>query len=639
MSLKDRFFPPERRIKARLNVRLERREDIQEQIFYEEDTTSVDGRPLFVGFSFRPGRFQWAMAVMFLAMGLLLGRSAWMQVKEGNAYRAQAEANRQRELPLWPRRGVIYDRNGVVLAENAPRFQVTAIPRDIEQDPAARSAELGIVARSLGLSIHDLEPIVSVTGTRLDEPVIVQDRVPYERALALAVHLPNLPGFLLEVRPLRRYPLSGELASLAHLLGYVGKISEDEWKTRRSLGYRRLDEIGKAGVERSHESLLRGTVGSRTYEVDARGRLQVSLGEAEPVDGMSLTLTLDTRLQRVAERSLTHMLEQEKLGRGAVVALNPQDGSVLALVSLPGYDNNLFSGGVSSTVYQALSQDKNQPLFPRAYSGVYPSGSTVKIVVSVAALMENIVTPATTVVSTGGLRLGQWFFPDWKAGGHGTVNVRSAIAWSVNTFFYTVGGGYNDFQGMGPDKLTHWMKVFGLGKKTGLDVPAEAAGFVPTREWKENDRKQPWYVGDTYNVSIGQGDLLVTPVQVAAYTAAIANGGKQITPHLFQEAQIPPVNRIAPEDTVNIVREGMRDCVTLGSCRGLSTLPFAAGAKTGTAQWNKDRNTHAWFTSFAPYEQPEIVVTVLLEEGGEGSRVAVPVARDILAAWHELRGN
>jgi penicillin-binding protein 2 len=310
------------------------------------------------------------------------------------------------------------------------------------------------------------------------------------------------------------------------------------------------------------------------------------------------------------------------------------------MVSLPAYDNNAFSGGVSSTVYRALSTDENQPLFNRAIAGIYTSGSTVKIVVSTAALMEKVVTDSTTILSTGGVRLGQWFFPDWKAGGHGTANVRSAIAWSINTFFYLVGGGgQQGITGMGPEALSSWMKKFGLGAKTGIDIPGESAGFVPTPTWKQESRKESWYIGDTYNLSIGQGDLLVTPLQVARYTAAIANGGKLVLPRLVEDAPVQIGEQLADPAMIQTVQLGMRDAVTYGSARSLSTLPFSSGAKTGTAQWSKTKNTHAWFTSFAPFESPEIVVTVLIDEGGEGSGVAAPVAKRFLQGWNALRGT
>lgn len=637
MTEDERFFPRKIRVERHLEVSLSSVEDIQQERLYEADQTHVEGRPLFLGFAFSWRRFVWTGVCMATLVGLLIARAVWMQGVQGGQYFALSENNRLRSTPIWPRRGVIRDRNGVVIAENAPRFQVTLIPRDVPDDDT-RLIELADASRLLGLSVNDLQPLVSATGTRADEPVLVADAVPYDQAMAFAVALPNLPGFSLDARPKRSYPQSVQISSLSHLLGYVGKISDSELKTRKNQGYFRVDELGKTGLERTYEPILRGTVGSRTYEADARGHLRGVVHEQTPTDGQDVHLTIDLRLQREAERLLQEELTREHYTRGAVVAMDPRNGDVLALVSLPSYDNNVFSGGVSSTVYQALSNNPDQPLFNRAIAGAYPSGSTVKIVVSVAALMEHVITPQTTVLSTGGIRLGQWFFPDWKAGGHGTVDVRKAIAWSVNTFFYlSGGGGQQGIIGLGPDHLSKWMQLFGLGKKTGIDLTSESAGFVPTRSWKEDVRKQPWYIGDTYNLSIGQGDLLVTPLQVAAYTAAVANGGVLVRPRLSDLQSIQASAPLATSDTVETVRLGMRDAVTYGSARTLSMLPFSSGAKTGTAQWNKTKNTHAWFTSFAPFENPQIVVTVLVEEGGEGSHSAAPVAKGVLDFWNKLQ--
>jgi len=332
-------------------------------------------------------------------------------------------------------------------------------------------------------------------------------------------------------------------------------------------------------------------------------------------------------------------MEKDDLKRGAVIAMNPQNGEILAAVSWPAYDNNIFSGAVSSSAYLALLDNPDNPLLPRAWSGIYPSGSTAKPVIATAALAEGVITPQTTVHSVGGLQIGPWFFPDWKAGGHGSVNVRSAIAWSVNTFFYYIGGGYNNFVGLGVDRLTKWMRNFGLGDKTGLDVFGELSGFVPSQEWKKKTKGEDWFIGDTYNLSIGQGDLLVTPLQVALFTAEVANGGFRIRPHfaLTKNPEEMKGDEIASSETIKTVRLGMRDTVIYGSGRALAGFPVPVAGKTGTAQWRSDRPNHAWFTAFAPFENPEIVVTVLLEEGVEGSSTAVPVAREVLDAW--LKGR
>lgn len=628
------FFQPLRERSLRIDVGTE--EEIRHEVLFESDVGTVHHRPLFVGSAFQKRRFMAALVILFLSCSFLIGRAAWMQVAEGDKYLSLADSNRLRQIPLWPLRGIIHDRHGAILAENAPRFQATVLPRDVPVDSEERERVIGEASRLLGRSYTDISTLLSATGTHPDEVLILSDSVPYKDAIRYDVALPHLPGFHLEARPMRHYPWSQEIPSLSHVLGYVGKLSPQEYENKKESGYRRADEIGKTGLERSYEQELRGKLGNRLNEVDARGRVKGFAGEESPVDGQDLTLTLDVPLQKEAETALREQIERAKAKRGSVVVTDPRDGSVLALVSWPSFNNNDFAGTVSSTVYQALLENPDHPLFPRAIAGAFPSGSTVKIVYSLAALAEKIITPETSVLSMGGIRVGQWFFPDWKAGGHGVTNVRKAIAWSVNTFYYYIGGGYGDFRGLGAERLGQWLKKFGLGSKSGIDLSGEGAGFVPTKQWRE-ERGGHWYIGDTYNLSIGQGDLLVTPLQVNGYTAAIANKGTWYVPHLVQGHVVAHPAIAADPSYFETVRAGMRDGVIGGSSRALSTLPFPAAGKTGTAQSTQEKNTHAWFTAFAPYDQPEIVATVLIEEGGEGSSFAVPVAKRVLEAWWRLK--
>lgn len=612
--------------------------DIQHEVLFEDAITPLKHRSLFLGRALSGRRFLIARAFVVVVLLILVGRAGWMQVIRGADFQRQAENNRLRETPLLPRRGIIRDRQGRVLADNIPGFQVTMTPTDLPRDPAEMESDVSLAARTLGLSVNDLLPMANATGSSRGEAVIISDKVTYRQAMDFSVALPTLQGFSLEVAARRRYPWSKEIQSLSHVLGYVGKLSPEEYQDVRANGYRRADEIGKSGVESGHETELRGTLGARTSEVDAHGRVKALVGERAAVDGSDLSLALDLDLQRATEKALRTGLDKAKATRGSAIALDPRTGEIYAAVSWPAYDNNIFSGGVSSTAYNALLKDERNPLFPRTWAGTYPSGSTVKIVIAAAALAEKVITANTSIMSVGGIHIGASFFPDWKAGGHGPTNVRSAIAWSVNTFFYTIGGGYEGFVGLGVDRLAEWMRKFGLGSKTGLDLPGERDGLVPGRDWKEKTKGERWFVGDTYNLSIGQGDLLVTPIQVAAYTAAIANGGFKVEPHFARTGTSTEMGaRLADASIINIVRQGMRDNITYGSGRALSTMSFPVAGKTGTAQWSSTKPTHAWFTAFAPYENPEIVVTVLLEEGGEGSSTAVPVAREILQAWWDLR--
>ncbi|MCI0479033.1 penicillin-binding protein 2 [Candidatus Uhrbacteria bacterium] len=629
-----------------LDVATSSKETVAHEVMYEDEVTRIKDRPLYLGIAIPSARFRLVSAVIFGVVGLLLARAFWMQIGEGDRYRELAERNRLRHESLPARRGIVRDRDGLVLAENIPSFDVRVTERQLPLDAEARAELLGTVGREVGITVGDIERVFA-SSTDPDDAVILKRDVPYERAVAVKILAADEPAIDVVVGSKRRYPMSTETPTLSHLLGYVSGITREELDARREQGYRQTDLVGKTGVESSYEHVLRGTAGERAYEVDSRHRVTAVVGEREPVDGEDLYLTVSLPLQQRVERILRDGLERAEVSRGTAVVMDPRDGSILAVTSLPSYDNNFFSGTVSSTAYQALIADEDHPLLPRAWAGQYPSGSTVKPVIAAAALAEGIVTARTKVLSVGGIHVGPWFFPDWRAGGHGSVDVRSAIAWSVNTFFYHVGGGYERFLGLGVDRLTAWMRTFGLGAKTGVDLPGELAGFVPSQAWKEQTKGERWYIGDTYNLSIGQGDLLVTPLQVAAYTATIANGGFSVVPHIGSKHGRPdqepvPVptkrstERVASADVMETVRLGMRDTVAYGSGRALADLPFEAAGKTGTAQWRSDKDNHAWFTSFAPFEDPQVVVTVLLEEGVEGSSTAVPVAEEILRAWWDV---
>lgn len=606
------------------------------EVLFEDSFTHVRERPLFIGVRLPAWRFFIAFSCLLLLVSALMGRAYWMQVHDQAMYNQRAENNRLRHIPIASQRGIVRDRNGVVLVENIPSFNVQITPWYLPSDEQVRTDFLARIGRTIDMPLQDIQNVIA-SSTDPFEALTIKRDIPYDRAVGLRL-MGDQSSLRVEIGQKRRYPFSAETLSLSHLLGYVGSISPEEFEAKKETGYRQTDTIGKTGIERSYEDRLRGTFGEDVYEVDALNRPTSLVSQQKPTDGEAVTLTLDIRLQQAAEKALREEMEASKLDRGSVIALDPRDGSVLAMVSLPAYNNNFFSGSVSSTYYAKLLADEHRPLLPRAWAGVFPSGSTVKPVIATAALSEGVITPKTTVQSTGGVRIGSTFFPDWKAGGHGTTNVRSAIAWSVNTFFYYVGGGYQSFVGLGVDRLTAWMRKFGLGEKTGLDLPGEGAGFVPSTEWKARTKGERWYIGDTYNLSIGQGDLLVTPLQVALYTAEVANGGKPIVPHLGPGAPAPSsTTPIAEASVIKVVQDGMRDTVVYGSGRALSTLPFEVSGKTGTAQWRNDRPNHAWFTAFAPSKNPEIVVVVLLEEGEEGSKTAIPVAKKVLEAWYQDR--
>jgi penicillin-binding protein 2 len=626
----------------RQTVNLEVNQLVDTEALYADELTRIKDRPLFTGRVIPLKRFKILSTALVLIFAVLAVKAFWMQVVQGEEYRALAEQNRLRHEVVMSRRGVIRDQQSRVLAENIPTFDVQATGRLLPYDSTERAQVLGKVGRIIGSTVGELEALLA-SSTYPFEGVVFKKDVPYEQAIALKIVTANDPGIEVAVSSKRHYIYSDGVSSLSHILGYVGLISREELKQYAAAGYRQVDNVGKTGVESSYETVLRGRPGERVLEVDARHNIMSVVGETEPIDGQDLYLTLDLDLQKAAEQALLAEMRVTGVKRAAAVVMRPENGEILALVSLPAYDNNIFSGNISREAYGELTNNPDRPFLPRAWAGTYPSGSTVKLVIALAALAEGVITPVTTVMSVGGLQIGPWFFPDWKAGGHGPTNVRQALAWSVNTFFYYIGGGYEGFIGLGLEKLIAWMQGLGLGSKTGLDVPGEVSGFVPSESWKIQTKGERWFVGDTYNLSIGQGDLLVTPLQVANFTAVIANGGHKITPHLARSSNVESrisnleTELIAPADAIQTVQRGMRDGVLYGSSRLVSIFPVPVAGKTGTAQWRNDRANHAWFTAFAPYEKPEVVVTVLLEEGGEGSSTAVPVAYEILRAWYNLR--
>lgn len=598
------------------------------------------GARRFLGLTIPGRRFALGGVVFAIALSMLVGRAAQLQVVEGTHYASLAEANRVRAYTLVPPRGIVYDRFGNVLVQNIPSFVFTMTFADLPKDESERDATLVRAADLAGVPPTELDLLMTEAKRDPYEPFTVKKGIPYEAAMRLAIEASSLPGFRLEDTAVRSYP--SNVPTLSHLLGYTGKISAEEYAEYRASGYRSVDEIGKSGIERSEETRLRGTPGSLLVEVDSRGRELAVDGRTEPVAGQSLTLTIDLELQQFVESRVTDVLEKLGLSRASVVVMDPRDGSIRAMVSEPTFDSNAFASGIDAELYAQLLADEDHPLFHRAVSGEYPPGSTFKPYVAYTALSEGLVNASTSFVSTGGLRIGQWFFPDWKAGGHGVTDVRNAIAWSVNTYFYIVGGGFDTFTGLGVERITDGARLFGFGSPTGVNLPGEADGFLPSKEWKEEAKGERWYVGDTYHLAIGQGDMLATPLQVATANATIANGGTRYTPRLVEKAGeevIPAETAAEPLDpaSVQIVREGMRKAVTTGSARFLSTLAQDVAGKTGTAQASGNVPTHAWFEGFGPYEDPTISVVILIENGGEGSSVAVPIARDIFEWWFAHR--
>ncbi|HSR88971.1 MAG TPA: penicillin-binding protein 2 [Candidatus Udaeobacter sp.] len=596
-----------------------------------------------------------AMSVIaIIGLAIIFGRSCFLQIFRGGYYRDLAEGNRIRLQPIFSERGIIFDKFHTELVENVPNFSLTIIPQDLPRDLQKREEIINKVVDLSGVSKEKITDLLKKYSSYSYASLVIKENLDYQSALKLYIQSSQLPGISIEKGSKRKYITGNDPAnptlSVSHLLGYLGKLNDEEAEKLKSKDYLLFDNIGKTGLEKTYEEELRGKYGIKKIEVNASGHEQTVLAEDPPQPGKNLILTIDLEAQQKLENLLSSMLLRTHKKRAAAIAMDPRDGAILAMVSLPAFDNNEFSGGISQQNYNNYSNNPDNPLFNRAIGGTYPSGSTVKLIISAAALQEKIINASTAFLSTGGLQVGDRFFKDWKVGGHGITNVGKALAWSVNTFFYYVGGGYENFIGLGIDRIVKYMQYFGIAQKTGVDLTGEATGFAPSKEWKYKTKGETWFVGDTYNLSIGQGDLLVTPLQVALWTAIVANGGTVVQPHLANNLEEPkthneiPLNfnkRTVPVSAENlaIVRQGMKDCVTYGSCQMMKSLPFASGGKTGTAQWNATKDNHAWFTSFAPFESPKIVVTVLVEEGVEGSVVAEPVARDFLTWWGKKYAN
>lgn len=602
------------------------------------------------------------IAVVFLFISIL-SRLFFLTVIRHDHFSAIAEGNRLRIEYQPAPRGAIYDRDGLVLAGNRPSFEVVAVPLDL---PATPSARLDVINRVSGILDFSPELIQASLENRSEHPfesVLIKQDISREEALIFHEQNLRLPGFRVINTPIRDYKLP---EALTHVLGYVGKINPEEYGDRSGSGYLFNDVLGKTGLEQVYEEYLRGEFGQRQVEVDVYGAVEKVYGEKDPSPGDSLVLNIDAGLQEKLFESLKKRLDLLNKKRGTAIAMDPRDGRILALVSFPTYNNNLFAQGISREDYQRLVADKNLPFLNRAISGVYPPGSTVKPMVAAAALEEGVVDLETTIFDEGFIVIKNIFggpdsfFYGFNRRALGLVDVFDAIAKSSDIFFYIVGGGYDplSFNGLGITRLAEYYRQFRLHETLGIDLPGEKAGLVPTPEWKrerypDDPIAATWYLGNTYHVSIGQGDLLATPLQVLSWTATIANGGKVLRPFIVDrienndgevlETNLPKlVGELSiSERNLEVVREGMRQTVTSGTAQSLGSLSVSVAGKTGTAQYDaSDLNrVHAWFMGFAPFEEPEIAIVVLIEDGGTGAGAAVPVAREVLDWWSNERGE
>jgi len=585
-----------------------------------------------------------AMAIMLLT-ALLIGRQYQLQVIQHEYHSTLAENNRIHVQPIAPSRGLIYDRNGLLLAENRPSFSLT-LTRERIGNAQSISQVLDSVSEVLQLSAEQREQLDKrlARGRRPFEAVSILYNLTEEQIALIAVNQFRLPGVDVDAELLRYYP---QKAHFAHSVGYVGRINEQELKTLDPINYSGTHHIGKTGIERFYEDALHGEVGYEEVETNARGRVMRVLKRTPPVPGKTLVLTLDSTLQEAAELALADR-------RGAVVALNPNNGELLAMVSQPAFDPNPFVSGISFAAYAELRDSIDHPLFNRILRGRYPPGSTIKPMLAVSGLDAGVITPQSRVFDPGFFQLPgvSHQYRNWNRSGDGWVNLERAIMRSNDTYFYDLANK------LGIDRMYDYMSRFGFGQKVALDLFEESAGLMPSRQWKRTRYNQPWYPGETLIAGIGQGYVQATPLQLAQATALIANKGRWIRPHLAKSiGGQPPVDSHPPADIKvqsdvfwDLVRSGMEQVVHApgGTAQRVgATSAYRIAGKSGTAQvvgirqgerYQSDKvaerhRDHALFVAFAPADNPQLVVAVMLENGESGSRVAAPVVKQVLDAW------
>lgn len=610
---------------------------------------------------------QAAAIALFALLALQLAR---MQLLQSTHYQQLADELSTRAVPIEAARGIITDRNGLVLARNQPAFEVVVVPGELPAGPASRLAALAAVERATGVPLATIDDAVRA-GEHPDAfaPVVIRDRLDTTAAIEARAALTGIDGVHVEAHPMRVYA-SGDL--MPQILGYVGAIEPDEVTGYLDAGYALNDRVGRSGVELTYESFLRGRPGKRLISAHPSGREVARLGNVAPQTGADLLLSIDLRLQHAVRDALQDGIAkalppggrdasgQPALAAGAAVVMDVHTGELLALVSLPSYDANVFAGAADPDALERLLNDPAKPLLHRGYMEVHAPGSIFKPLVGAAALQEGIAEPSTRITSTGAITIQdiynpgvRYVFRDWAA--HGTLDFYGGIARSSDVYFYYLAGGYDQgdvhFEGLGADRVARYARDFGLGRTTGLDLPGEAEGLVPDTKWKQDAIEEPWVLGDTYTFGIGQGYLTATPVQMAVAAAAIANGGDVLQPRVAHglrrggavDAFPRSVRGRVPVDAAHMdtVREAMRVAASPGGT-AFEGKPDAVviGGKTGTAEFGAQRpdgsyDSHGWYMGFAPYEDPQIAVIVYIEHG-VGQTYAAPVAKRIFEAYFSL---
>jgi penicillin-binding protein 2 len=606
--------------------------------------------------------FYFGLLVIVL-FGILTIQLARLQLVNGDKYEARAETNRLRQEAILPTRGLIYDSTGQPLVQNRASFAAAVVAADIPdvdttgEVSACRDRCLDI---TIALQNFTGVPAGEIQATILERsesndpftPVVIEDNLSEETAFALREKLAVLPGVRVVVEPIREYR---ESVLLSHILGFVGPVDDEEFTRLEAAGYQFDDRIGKAGVEYTYESILRGSPGTRYVETDASGR-EIQVLQEEPAQaGLNIVLSIDMELQRQVEQFVLEGMGESK--NAAAIVIDVNTGDILSLVSVPNYDSNIFSGEVDDEALQQLLDNPARPMLNHAIAEMYAPGSTFKQITGSAALQEGVANAGTEIFSPGYLDVENEYiegefdrFRDWRSD-LGTMNFYRGLAMSSDVYFYYLAGGYIEddelvFRGLGEERLAGWARRFGLGEPTGIDLPGESPGLVPDGEWKEETFGEGWLLGDTYNFGIGQGYVAATPLQMVLVTAAIANGGNVLVPHVVKEltnanGDTVPLRRQEVKRNLNIdqhnleiVREAMRQSVDDGAAYTGAVENVVVAGKTGTAEFGPELSPnvyqeHGWFTGFAPFNNPEIAVVVFMELGN-GSGTAAPTAAKIL---------
>jgi penicillin-binding protein 2 len=599
-------------------------------------------------------RARWSarlLAFAFLvvaAVVVLVSRLFQLQVEDGRHLAALATLSRVHKVVLRANRGIVYDRHGQQLVINRPAWTLEILPYELPVAEGQRSAELAWVAKLAGKPAAGLQQQVDRSDGLT--PIVVQRDLPDQEAEVLTEKLPQLPGVSLQQVPVRSYL---DPVLLSHVLGYTGPIDAEQYAKLQSKGYQPDESLGRAGVEQSLETILRGTDGWADTVFDAQGRPVKVLRSQPAVNGDDVYLSIDLGLQQAADQYLQAEIKKVKVAAGAVVVADPRDGEILALDSYPGYDTNQFTKGISNAQYQQLLRDPGHPLYDHAVQGEYPPGSTFKMISASAGLQEGVIGANSTLNCPLGMTFGGWYYRNWAGYDMGFMNVTRAIAVSCDTFFYQVANM------LGPDQLAKYAEAFGYGTAPRIELPNVSAGLAPTPAWKQSICNGPptswqctWSLGETVTYGIGQSDVLTTPLIQAMYISALANGGDLLRPTLVHQvdsatgktvstAQREVVNHV-PVSAANLatVRHGMWMCLEdphgTGYWFRLAKFPVDGGCKTGTAEFGSGTNqpTHAWFTFFSPFNDPQVVIIVLVEGGGEGDQVAEPVALQVAQYYY-----